>query len=179
MISTCHVSGQELSRYRDREGSSAQLAELDEHVAGCERCKLRLADAASLSRLFSDQFQQIEQELPRDFAASVMSRVRAAQPRRSWLESLVALLPPRRELTFGMIGLAVAASLAIVFAPSLRSQDDRLLETTENEAQIHSIEVTSPDRSAVVFDSAEGNTVIWMVPSEGDGGGGQTVPSEP
>jgi anti-sigma factor RsiW len=177
MISACHVSGQELSRYRDREGSASLLAQLEEHISGCESCKLRLADAAVLSRLFGDQLQQIEQELPRDFAASVMSKLGAAEPRRSWLDRLAALLPPRRELTFGLIGLAVAASLAIVFAPSLRSQDDHLLETTENEAQIHSIEVTSPDRSAVVFDSAEGNTVIWMVPSEGDGG--QMVPSEP
>ena len=117
MISACHVSGQELARYRDREGSAAQLIQLEEHISGCERCKLRLADAEALSQLFGDQLQQIEQELPPNLAASIMSKIGSAAPRRSWLERLAGLLPPRRELTFGLIGLAVAASLAIVFAP--------------------------------------------------------------
>src|ERR1700678_3350157 len=176
MISPCQTTGLELSQYRDREGSPVKLAELAEHVGACEKCKLRLADAASLSGLLEERFLQIGQELPASFAATVMARLPAPRPRRSWLASLVAIFPRRRGLTFGLIGLAVAASLAIVFAPSLRSSEDHFQETTENEAQIHSIEVTSPDRSAIVFDSAEGNTVIWMVRSEENG---ETVPSEP
>jgi len=167
-----------LSRYRDGEMTPHELAELRQHVEGCERCRLRLADGAALSLLLADRFLRSEDRLPPSFVASVMSRLPPARPRRSLLESLAALRLHRRELTFGLVGAAVLASLAVVFAPSLRSQDDRLQETTENEAQIHSIEVTSPDRSAIVFDSAEGNTVIWMVPS-GDGDGGQAGPSEP
>ncbi len=100
------------------------------------------------------------------------------RPRRSLVATLQAWLPPRRGLTIGLSGVAAAASLVIVFAPSLRSQDDHLQETTENEAQIHSIEVSSPDRSAIVFESAEGNTVIWMVPSAEEDAG-QLPPVEP
>ncbi len=177
-MTPCHVQALLLSRYRDGELTAGELAELGQHVDGCEGCQLRLADGAALSRLITDQFLRSEDGLPASFAATVMSRLPPLRPARSWLESLRALLPPRRELTFGLVGAALLASLAVVFAPSLRSQDDHFQETTENEAQIHSIEVTSPDRSAIVFDSAEGNTVIWMVPS-GEGDGGETVPSEP
>jgi anti-sigma factor RsiW len=176
MPSPCHISGLELSRYRDRELSSANLAELEKHLEGCESCQLRLADSAVLSRLLSDQFLQAEHALPPGFARGVMARL--PPPRPTLVASLRAWLPPRRALTLGLMGVAVVASLAIVFAPSLRNQDDHLQETTENEAQIHSIEVTSPDRSAMVFESAEGNTVIWMVPSAEEDGG-QAPPSEP
>jgi len=172
----CHVSGLELSRYRDRELSSANLAELEKHVEGCGSCQLRLADSAVLSRLLGAQFLQAEHALPPGFARGVMARL--PQPPPTLIATLRAWLPPRRALTLGLVGVAAAASLAIVFAPSLRNQDDHLQETTENEAQIHSIEVTSPDRSAMVFESAEGNTVIWMVPST-DEDGGQATPAEP
>jgi anti-sigma factor RsiW len=178
MTPPCQVSGLELSRYRDRELPAAQTAELAKHVEGCERCGLRLADASALGRLMGERRVQLERELPPAFAAAVMARLPLIEPRRSLIARLRALVPPRRELTFGLIGLAVAASLAIVFAPSLRSSDDHLEETTENEAQIHSLEVSSPDRSAVVFDSADGNTVIWMMPAA-DEDGGQTTPSDP
>jgi anti-sigma factor RsiW len=176
MPSPCHISGLELSRYRDRELSPASTAELELHVEACETCQLRLADAAVLSRLLSDQFLQAEQALPRGFASGVMARL--PQPRRTLIASLRAWMPPRRELTIGLLGMAAVASLAIVFAPSLRSRDDHLQETTENEAQIHSLEVSSPDRSAIVFESSEGNTIIMMVPSAEEDGG-QATPSAP
>jgi anti-sigma factor RsiW len=177
MSPPCHVSGLELSRYRDGELPTANLAELGKHVEECEACQLRLADSAVLSRLLSEQFLQSEHALPPGFTAGVMARL--PQPRPTLVASLRAWLPRRRALSFGLIGVAAAAAaLAIVFAPSLRNPDDHLQETTESEAQIHSIEVTSPDRSAIVFESAEGNTVIWMVPSAEEDVG-PANPSEP
>jgi len=168
------MPGLDLSRYRDGELPAARLAELEKHVEGCEECRFRLADVSALGRLLNDRVLLAE-GLPADFAASVMAKLPPSRPRRTLAAILERLFPPRRELALGLIGLAVAASLAIVFAPSLRSQGDRLEETTENEAEIHSLDVSSPDRSAIVFDSADGNTVIWMVPS-GDDDGGQGAP---
>jgi anti-sigma factor RsiW len=178
MTPSCHVSGLDLLRFRDGEATPAQTAEFEKHVEGCENCRLRLADAWALSRMITARLVELEHEVPVGFASSVMARLPGSKPRRGWVERLQFLIPPRRELTFGLIGLAVAASLAIVFAPSLRSHDVHLEETTENEAEIHSLEVSSPDRSAIVFDSAEGNTIIWMVPSA-DEDGGRTGPSQP
>jgi len=177
MTPSTHISGLDLSRYRDRELPPSRMGECETHLQGCETCRMRLEDASALGRLLMDRLLSAE-ELPSNFAASVMAKLPADPPSRGLAAILERLLPPRRELALGLIGLAVAASLAIVFAPSLRSQGDHLEETTENEAEIHSLDVTSPDRSAIVFDSAGGNTVIWMVPSADDGGG-QSAPSQP
>lgn len=186
MALPCPISSAELSRYRDRELPPTQLAAVAEHIDGCGTCQARLADAIALNQLLVEQFRQSELELPVDFVAGVMSNLRPAglgatekrptQRPPQWITALVARR--RRVLTFGLIGAAVAASLAIVFVPQLQSHDDRLEEATENEAQIHSIEVSSPDRSAVVFESSEGNTVIWMVPA-GEEDAGPAARSKP
>jgi len=176
-MSSAHLSNDDLNRFRDRALATGRASEVEGHLRDCEVCRSRLADAEALSRLLNDGLARSARELPANFAARVMSQLPVRKARLSPLEALLGWARERRQaLALGLLGAAAAASLILVFAPSLRNREGLPEETAENEAQIHSIEVSSPDRSAVVFESAEGNTVIWVMRTDDDGG--QAAPTE-
>ena len=92
-----------------------------------------------------------------------------------WTVRLAEALARNRDaLLLSLLGTAVAASLLVVFAPGLRS-GDRVQEAAENEAQIHQLDVSGSDQNAVVLQSAEGNTVIWLVAPADDADGGSVT----
>jgi anti-sigma factor RsiW len=176
MTPPCLVTAAELGRFRDGEMSAPEASSFRVHVDECPRCQVRLARADLLGELLRAHRAQMAEQLPANFTERIMSLLPARQPRRRWLAEIKAFVDARRTaLAIGLLGAAVAAALTVVFLPSLRDGDDRAQEEAENEAQIHRIEVSSPDQTAVVLESAEGNTVIWMVPA-GEAAGEPVAP---
>ena len=167
-----HVPQAMLSGLRDGRLSPADDQLAQAHLATCGVCRARIEDLSALGSLLTDRRELAASELPAAFSARVMSLLTAAQaPAQGVGDRLREFLGRRKEqLALGLLALAAAAALAIVFFPSLRSASDQKQEAVENEAQIHSLELSSPDvdaergddSHAVVLQSAEGNTVIWV-----------------
>jgi anti-sigma factor RsiW len=176
MTSKCNINRSDLSGLRDAELNAVRSRELATHVEGCPRCQGELADMDALGELLVAQRAAYSSELAPDFASSVMASLPAAgSARPTWAGRWAALVQRHRDaLAFSLLGAAVAASLVVVFAPGLRT-GSRVEEAAENEAEIHQLDVSGTDQNAVVLQSAEGNTVIWLVsPSEdADGGASQ------
>ncbi len=187
MESSCTISRATLGRFRDAELEAAEEAALAAHVSSCGRCQGYLADLELIGDLFSARREAVA--LPAGFS----ERVLAALPPSSAgvpaapgvLERWAAVIAAHRDaFALALFGVGVAAALLVVFTPGLRSDgsagssQDRIQEAAENEAQIHSLEVT--DQNAVVLRSAEGNTVIWAVspsPEESSDGSPQKTPA--
>jgi len=92
-----HVAELALRRYRAGEFSSARVAEIDGHLAGCSVCRSKL-------RLLVEEQRQFESEISFErFAGGVerAQRVPRAHPRRSW--------------TFGILGGLAIAAAALFF----------------------------------------------------------------
>lgn len=187
MITPCPIAGVRLDALRDGELEPAASAALVEHVNACAACQARLADAEATASLLGEQLRaeraQAAAALPAEFSRLVMAALPAeSAPGGLWsglrahASRLRALALAHREaLGLGLIGAAIVASLAVVFAPGLRTNGSSE-EAAENEAHIHRLEVSGPDQNAMVLQSSEGNTVIWMV-SQGDEDGGEKAPA--
>lgn len=176
MMSPCDIEQLQLHRLHDGEVLANEASALRGHLATCARCTAGLADLDTLAELLIDQRHEAKLDLPPGFATRVMAALPTDTGRQPWLEALWASFRDHRDgWAVGLIGAALAASLLVVTAPGLRNRDEHAQEAAENEAQIHSLEVSSPDQQAVILQSAEGNTVIWLIsPSEGDGDSGVT-----
>lgn len=180
-MAPCTITAETLARFRDGVLSESELRAVQDHLApGCARCSNRLADASALDSVFGSLTSRWDGELPPDFSARILSVLPVLVAPVSPGARLRAFVKAHTEaLVFSLLGAAAAAVLAVVFAPGLQSQGDRAESSAENEAQLHRLEVTSPDENALVLQSAEGNTVIWVVPhaeDDADGGGGVPAP---
>jgi anti-sigma factor RsiW len=170
----------ELGRFRDGELAPPAAASLAAHVEGCAQCQAVLADLEALGELLVAQralFSADSGNVVPDFAARVMASLppERASAREGWTEFVRR---HRDALVLSFLGVAIAASMLVVFAPGLRSDGSRVEEAAENEAQIHQLAVSGGEQNAVVLQSAEGNTVIWMVaPAEEEDAGNATPPS--
>jgi anti-sigma factor RsiW len=166
MNQSCQTSSLELGQFRDGALPSADTARIAAHAESCQRCQGRLADMETLGELLTERRALLGAELGPNFAANVMRLLPEPRATSTWSEWLAATVRGHRDaFVFSLLAVGVAAALLVVFAPGLRSEADRNQEAAENEAQIHQLDVAGTDQSAVILQSAEGNTVIWLVPA--------------
>jgi anti-sigma factor RsiW len=130
-----------------------------QHLETCATCTGRMRDDSALARLLRERSDAVAAELPPGFSARVMQglppiEARAGANRRRLFQVFV----------FGALGTAaVAASVILPIHFNQKSAAETASLAAENEAEIHLLEVSSPETHPLVFKTDDGRTVIWMI----------------
>jgi anti-sigma factor RsiW len=145
------------------------------HVASCPACTERMREDAALARLLRERSDEIAEALPAGFSARVMAGLPPSEQR---------VVGGRRRLfqvfAFGVLGTAaVAAAVILPIHFSQKSAAEAALIAAENEAEIHLLEVSSPETHPLVFKTDEGRTVIWMISDTEFNEAGTPAPTDP
>jgi len=129
-----------------------------EHVAGCTACTARIREDGAVARLLRERSDALAAGLPPGFSARVMESLPELEGRASNRRRLFQVF------AFGVLGTAaVAAAVILPIHFSQRSALEAASLAAENEAEIHLLEVSSPETHPLVFKTDEGRTVIWMI----------------
>ncbi len=104
----CEEVSKELIAYLDRRANSAERLEVEEHLLGCESCRMR---AAEFRKLWSVLDEVPVEEPSFGFDARLRQRI-AAEGKRGWFHWIV----PQPRLAFSM-ALLVALSVWLARLP--------------------------------------------------------------
>jgi anti-sigma factor RsiW len=130
-----------------------------QHLETCAACTERMSDDSLLAHLLRERSDEVAAALPPGFSARVME---ALPPREERMGA------NRRRLfqvfAVGVLGtVAVAAAVVLPIHFSQKSASEAASLAAENEAEIHLLEVSSPETHPLVFKTDDGRTVIWMI----------------
>jgi anti-sigma factor RsiW len=154
----CSEATNLLDQLRHDDLTSSLEKDVQTHLASCPACADRMRDDAALAVLLRQRSDEIAKELPAGFSARVMAALPPGEAHRIDYRL--------RFRVFALGALAIAAVAAAVILPlrfSQKSAAEAASLAAENEAQIHLLEVRSPETHPLVFKTGEGRTVIWMI----------------
>jgi len=167
MAEPCSVHASRLSALLDGALSAQDQALVEDHLATCGECSLRLADLALSSQLVRSALSEAADDVDwKAFTDKVMEKVQPVQPSfRERLEALWAALLPQGGLGWtvaGAVGVALVVGVGYLgfggngtpAAPSAGySADTMAVKAVQAE----------PDVSPVVMEADQGGAIIFLV----------------
>jgi predicted anti-sigma-YlaC factor YlaD len=156
---TCNEAATLLDPFRHGDLSGSQAASVQQHLDACPSCMERFKDQDALARLLRLRSDEVETALPPGFSRRVLE----ALPRGREVNAFGGRGPFRIFVLGALATAAIAAAVILPIRYGRHSALEAASLAAENEAQIHRLEVGSEETHPLVFKTAAGLTVIWMI----------------
>ncbi len=167
-----HRRQRSLIAYVDGELQESEIRQVEQHLAGCGECRLKLQDLEKLKRLLRQGLEDPGSEVSPALWPGVRVRIEGRRPDgflKAWMREMWEVAWERPRLSLAAAGLAGFLILSAVYllreTPIERSADQNIsIESGQTEVMVEAVEPEVGFRAMVLTTSGRGLKVVWVVP---------------
>jgi anti-sigma factor RsiW len=159
----------------DGELQASEIRQVEEHLAGCGECRVKLQDLEKLKGFLRLGLRESGVEISPALWPGVRARIEAGRPEgilNRWIREIWELAWERPRLSLAaasLVGFLILSGGYLLWESPVGKLPDRAvsLESGQTGVMIEAVEPEAGFRAMVLTTSGRGLKVVWVVPRGG------------